>query len=183
MANRASQTILLCEDDPQERLVRTYLKACGLDTVPPSFVPRNASREVHGGNVDWVRREFPKELRACRHRHAAKAETLLIVVVDADKFEVGERRGHLLADPADSPVASKDPLVILIPRRHIETWIRAATGKKVNETDDYKNPEPAKSEIRAAARTIYDWARDQPKPGPTCVPSLHTSFPEWRRVG
>jgi hypothetical protein len=172
--------ILLCEDDPQERLVRSFLKECGLNTEPPYFVPRNASREVHGGTVGWVLREFAKELRACRQRHNTKANTLLIVVADADAFTVVERRSHLVADP---PTVTDDPLVVLIPRRHIETWIRAAMGESVNETDSYKKPEPKKSEIRAAAKEIHGWARGNPSPGPTCVPSLQAALAEWRKIG
>jgi hypothetical protein len=177
---RRSQTILLCEDDPQERLVRSYLKECGLNTEPPYLLPRNASREVHGGNVGWVIREFSKELQACRQRHATQANTLLIVVADADDITVIERRGHLVADP---PVAANDPLVILIPRRHVETWIRAATRHKVTETDDCKNPEPRKSDVREAAAAIHGWARNAPTPGPTCVPSLLDALPAWRTIG
>ena len=143
-------------------------------------MPRNASREVHGGNVTWVLREFQRELEACRKRHAARANTLLIVVVDADNFEVVDRRGHLKADP---PVSPTDPLVVLIPRRHIETWIRSATNQAVNETDDFKNPEPKKSEIRDAAITIHGWARHIPPPGATCVASQSSSFPMWRKIG
>lgn len=170
----------MCEDDPQERLVRSYLKVCGLNTEPPYFVLLNASREVHGGNVGWVLREFPKQLHACRQRHATQANTLLVVVADADSFTVVDRQGHLIADP---PVSPTDPLVMLIPRRHIETWIRAATGQPVNETDSYKNPEPKKSEVRAAAAAIHGWSRNTPQPGPTCVASLLSTLPRWRRIG
>jgi hypothetical protein len=180
VSSRVSQTVLLCEDDEQERLVRFYMHHCGLKTDPPYLYPINASRKVHGGNVTWVIREFPKQLEACRKRHAAYASTLLIVVMDADQGQVVERRGQLICDPA---VSGKDPLVVLIPRRHIETWIRAALNIYVDETTDYKNPVPTKSEVRVAVATIHSWARDNPQPGPTCVPSLKTALPEWRKIG
>ena len=180
MSDRVSRTILLCEDDPQEQLVRSYLKECGLNTLPPYLVTRNASREVHGGNVGWVLEAFAKELRACRKRHAAKANTLLIVVVDADDFTVEERRSQLVAVP---PMVPTDPLVALIPRRHVETWIRAALEENVAETDDCKNSKLKKSAIRAAATRIHGWTRDSPPPGPTCVPSLHAALVEWRKIG
>lgn len=180
MSERVSRTILLCEDDPQQRLVRLYLRECGLRTEPPYFVTRNASREVHGGNVGWVLHEFPKELLACRQRHTAHANTLLVVVVDADDLTVAERRGHF---SADTPLSDADPLVMLIPRRHIETWIRAARKLTVNETDSYKNPEPKKSEVGAAAKQIHAWARNNPRADSNCIPSLQMSFSEWRRIG
>jgi hypothetical protein len=127
-----------------------------------------------------VLREFPKELEACRRRHVTHANTRLIVVIDADQFEVGERRSHL--DRATQRSAT-DPVVLLIPKRHIETWVRAALGQVVNETDDYKFPELKRPQFRAAAEQIYSWARDNPKPGPTCVPSLKQAMPDWKEIG
>jgi len=170
----------LCEDDPQERLVRFYMHQCGLKTNPPYILPLNASREVHGGNVTWVIREFPRQLEACRKRHTTNANTLLIVVVDADHKEVEHRGAELVCDP---PVKAGDPLVVLIPRRHIETWIRSALGITVDETSDYKKPDPTKSDVRSAASTIHGWARATPKPISTCVPSLRMALPEWRKIG
>lgn len=180
MSDRVSRTVLLCEDDPQEQLVRSYLKRCGLNTEPPSFFPRNASREVHGGNVGWVLGQFRNELEACRRRHETHANTMLIVVVDADDNTVAVRRDHL---NQLSQMVPTDPIVVLIPKRHIETWIRSALGETVNENDSYKNPELKKSEIREAASEIHGWARANPAPSPTCVNSLRHSLPEWRKIG
>ncbi len=104
---------------------------------------------------------------------------MLIVVVDADENTVAGRRGHL---NQQSQIDAHDPLVILIPRRHIETWIRAALGDAVNENDSYKKPEPKKSEIRAAGIQIHGWARENPLPGATCVDSLRIALPEWRKI-
>jgi len=180
MADRVSLTVLLCEDDVQERLVRSYLKECGLNTHPPYLIPRNASREVHGGNVGWVLREFPKELEACRQRHATRANTLLIVVIDADDFAVKDRRSHL---QSDVQLAGNDPVAVLDPKRHVETWIRAALGHLVNEVDDYKNPQPKKAEVRTAAKQIYGWVRDKLPAKPMGIPSLIDAMPEWRKIG
>jgi hypothetical protein len=176
MGDRVSEMVLLCEDDPQEQIVRRYLGRCGLRTMAPTLRVRNASREVYGGNVDWVLKEFPKEVAACRRRHAAHAKTLLIVVVDADEGRVVDRRAEL-------PTNAGDPVVALIPKRHIETWIRSALGQAANESDSYKNPPPAKADIRAAADQIHGWARNNPAPGATCVDSLRTSLPEFRLLG
>jgi hypothetical protein len=180
MTDRVSETILLCEDDPQEQLVRNYLKECGLPTEPPRLIVKNASRAIHGGGVHWVIKNFPTELKACRERHATHAKTRLIVVVDADDFTVAERRSHLVADP---PVTANDPLVVLIPKRHVETWIWAALNEAVNEANRYKKPDLKRRHIREAAKVIYGWARCNPAPGATCVPSLQTALPEWRKIG
>lgn len=181
MSDRVSRTILLCEDDPHAQLVRAYMERCGLQTREPYFHPRTASREVHGGNVNWVIREYPKELHACRQRHVTHANTLLIVVIDADDLEVVDRRNQLKANP---PASAIDPVVILIPKRHIETWIRFALGDRVSELEDCKkNREPSKSEVREAAKLIHDWARGNPAPDHTCLPSLRDALPDWRTIG
>lgn len=177
MADRVSEIVLLCEDDPQEQIVRRYLERARVRTSPPTFRPRNASREAAGGNVGWVLKEFPKERDACRRRHAAYANTRLIVVIDADDHTVDERRRQLDVREGD------DPVVVLIPKRHIETWIQSAMGHAVNETDSYKHPTPDKHDIRAAGNRIYDWAHQSPEAGATCVDSLRRALPQFRRLG
>jgi len=180
MSDRVSQTILLCEDDPQEQLVRNYLQECGLPTLPPRLIVKNASRAEHGGGIKWVLEHFPAELKACRQRHATHAKTQLIVMVDADDFTVADRRLHLVGDP---PVSPADPLALLIAKRHVETWIRAALGDIVNEIDRYKKPQLKRADIRGGAKVIHGWAHTNPHPGPTCVPSLHAALTEWRKIG
>ena len=70
-----------------------YLKRCGIkyDRVLTTIA---ASRLVAGGNVTWVLDKFPEELRAVRSRQT-KAETLLIVMLDADKGTVEDRQIEL----------------------------------------------------------------------------------------
>ncbi len=180
-----SQAILLCEDRPQASLVRLYMERCGLSTKAPSLLQIIASERVHGGNVVWVLREFPRQLDACRKRHT-RAKTLLILVADADDLGVDGRQRDLsraLQGANVEPMASSDPAVVLIPKRHVETWIRATTGQPTNETDDYKPDEPGKAEIRAAAQVIHGWVHDNPKPDENCIASLRNAFPEWRKIG
>lgn len=180
MSDRVSQTILLCEDELQSKLVCAYLKKCGRSTQARSLLKKIASLARRGGGEQWVRQEFPTELRACRKR---QAKTVLIVVVDADHFTIEERQGHLKAGCDDPPVADDDPLVVLVPKRHVETWIRAATGEQVTEIQDCKFPKHMKPEVDAAAREIHKWARNNAQPGATCVESLLAALPEWRKIG
>ncbi|MEI8079071.1 MAG: hypothetical protein WCH61_05515 [bacterium] len=179
--SKPSSIILLCEDRMQASLVYAYLNKCDYKT--DRCVIRKVASEKgksEGGNVGWVLEEFKKELHACRQRHRVVAETLLIVVIDADDFSVDDRRTHL---KDKTLFDATDPLVLLIPRRHIETWIRAATNQPVGEIEDCKRPALGKPEFRTAATTIHGWARNAPPPGPTCVPSLRSAFPEWRKIG
>jgi len=108
------------------------------------------------------------------------------VVVDADALGVDERHRDLqsaLQGEKLEPIALSDPIVVLIPKRQVETWIRATTGQPTNETDDYKSDQPGKDELRAAAQLIHGWAHDTPKPDHNCVSSLHMALPEWRKIG
>jgi hypothetical protein len=185
VSDRVSQTILLCEDRLQASLVRSYTERCGLNTKEPCFLPIIASERVRGGNVAWVLREFPRQLDACRKRQT-RANTLLILVADANGRGVDERYHDLdraLAGAELGPIVSSDPLVVLIPKRHIETWIRATTRKPTNETDDYKSDEVGRAEVRGAAQIIHGWAHDSPSPDDDCIPSLRKAFPEWRKIG
>ena len=174
MSDRVSRTILLCEDELHERLARAYMERCGLSARPPLLFPLVASRMQHGGNVDWVLREFPKQLYACRQRQK-KARTLLIVLVDADKFAVDERRRQLdarLTQAGYEALHETDPVVLLIPRRHVETWICSLLGKAVTEDEDCKDwDKPTRAEIRQAAHTVYQWAARMP----------HLALPAFRR--
>ena len=173
MGRSPSLTILLCEDDAHEQLVRSYLKKI-VGYNSRNVRPLNASRQVHGGNVGWVLREFPKQLQACRNRHA---HTLLIVIIDADDFTVDQRSASLSNEGAFSEA---DPLVLLIPRRHVETWIRVALGEEVNETATYKKPAPKSKDFSTAASQIYQWVRQIPPPDLRNVPSLLGALPNWR---
>jgi hypothetical protein len=185
MSERVSQIILLCEDETHERLTKAYLKACGHKN-PERFVRSLvASRMQHGGNVGWVLDEFPKQLHACRQRQK-KARTLLIVLVDADKLTVEARRRQLLGRVKSAGLeefGKSEPAAILIPKRHIETWVSALLGDAVTETEDCKiRRKLRKEEIRRAAETLDEWSRPNATPGTTCVPSLLEALPEWNKI-
>jgi hypothetical protein len=187
MSDRVSQTILLCEDDEHERLIKAYLKRCGLRFQSPNVKSLVACREQQGGNDAWVLNRFPKELHACRQRQKRKGKTLLIVLIDADKYSVDDRRRQLLERAKSAGLeqfAENEPVALLIPKRHIETWIRALLSETVTEEQDCKTWHvPTREEIRQAAQTLYEWSRPKATPGPSCVQSLRAALPEWRKIG
>jgi hypothetical protein len=186
MNDRVSKTVVLCEDDPQARLVREYMKRCGVPHRPPFVQELVASRMRRGGNIGWVLDRFPQELHACRQR-SKKVKTLLVVCVDADDRSTNERRGQLFsrveAEGYDKCEVA-DPVVFLIPKRHVETWLCALGGQTVSEDQDCKGQtDVGKANVRAAAHILYDWSRPHAVVGPHCVPSLQAAFPEWRKIG
>lgn len=187
MSDRVSRYILLCEDQTQERLVKAFMKARGLKADAPYVDSIVASRLCHGGNVDWVLKRFPKELHACRKRQIAKAETRLIVMVDADEFTVDERRREVLcrvSNHDDRHFAESSSVALLVPKRNVETWVCALLGDQVNEEDDYKTNKPfTAAQIRTAGKVLADWSRPGAACSPANVPSLLASFPEWLKIG
>jgi hypothetical protein len=185
MSDRVSQTILLCEDRPQASLVRAYMDRCDLNTKEPFLLPIIASERISGGGVAWVLRELPRQLDACRKRKL-RANSLLVVVADADDFSVDERYRQLnnaLRADRSKELDDSDPVVVLIPKRHIETWIRFGIGQPTNETDDYKFEGLGRTETREAAKSIYGWAHNNPKPNEGVIPSLRAALPGWSKIG
>jgi hypothetical protein len=184
VSSRASRIILLCEDEAHQRLAVAYMNRCGIHRR--DVIDVVASRQKQGGNVGWVLDEFSRQLQACRQRHKAKANTLLVVVVDADTYTVDERRREFndrLKQARQDELRADDPVALLVPRRHVETWIRSLLGRSVTEDEDCKgSSKPSKEDIRQAADTLHEWARENATPGATCVPSLSAAFPEWRKI-
>ncbi len=186
MSSRVSKAVLLCEDQAHVRLTTAFLKKCGIEGLDRILRPRVASRLRAGGNIGWVLDEFPGELRASRNRQK-KAETLLIVMIDADHASVADRRRELneCAKKAGlEPIGADESVAILIPKRHIETWIRALLGHNVTEEEICKtNAAATKEEVRQAAEQLFAWSRPNAEPGPSCVPSLVEALPTWHRLG
>lgn len=177
MSDRFSQRIVLCEDEEHSRLVSAYLRRCGLRYDPPYVTL------LMLGSVVNVVRDFPKQLEAVRKR-SKMAKTQLIVVMEADeKHSVTERRQQL---QNASAFTDADPVAVLIPKRHIESWFRSALGQDIDEANDCKRPGKNhwdSEEIRTVAARIHEWSRDPASAPTTCVSSLRESFTEWRKIG
>ena len=186
MSKRVSKAVLLCEDEAHQRLVRAFLKRCGISNLDRLLTEKVASKLKKGGNDVWVLENFHIELQAVRQRQKAKAETLLIVVIDADKHSVVERRSELnvRAKNAEMEQLGEEEIALLIPKRNIETWFRALLGETVDEEKDYKNNQkPTKEEIRQAAEKLYEWSCPGATLGKSCAPSLAASLPIWQMIG
>jgi hypothetical protein len=135
MMSRASQIILLCEDQLQEVVIRRFLKNKGATHRSIRTIPYY--RGV-GSGEQFVREEYPNQIKAFRQRHA---QTLLIVVIDADTHSVTERNRQLddaCEERGERPRTANEAVVYFVPKRHIETWLAYLDGQDVNETDSYK---------------------------------------------
>ncbi len=183
MPERIANKIILAEDLEQQNLVRRYLERCG--HAPPFRLLPLTKR---GSGEKYVRDQYSKEVHACRSALGRRASALLVVIVDADTGETRWRATQLsdaLRAAGMDERREDEPIVVLIPRRHVETWIRALLGNQVDEVTDYtKAPysTPVANDIKNAAAELHEWTRPGANPCPTCPPSLTASLPEWRKI-
>ena len=168
--------VLLCEDAATDTFVRRFLrrrqfKARDIRTLPIPHGPQSGEQ--------WVRQKYPSELKAIRSRQNA----FLIVVTDADTHTTQARRSQLDDEcnveqvPARKPA---DPVIIIVPRRNIETWFAYLDGESVDETVDYnayksKNPRPF-------AEELYRMCHEAQKLRSPVPPSLAESCQEYRKL-
>jgi hypothetical protein len=175
-----SQVVILAEDQRHSSFVRSYLKKRGFLNHQITVEPLPAGR---GCGEQWVRERYGKSVGACRWR-SARAQTALVVIVDADIGSV-ERRTRQLSDGLvqDDIMRRSDEerIAHLIPKRNIETWILCLSGNQVDEDSDYR-AEKIDGKIVSAAAVFFDWSRRNAQVPPRCVPSLRLAIPEIRRL-
>ncbi len=187
LPERIANKIILAEDAVQQNLVRRYLQRCGHESRECRFVPLPA-RGPGGSGEKYVRDKYPQQVQACRSSLGRRATALLVVIVDADR-EATERRAAQMEDALFAAGmqarGSDEQIVVLIPRRHVETWIRALLGNQVDEVTDFtKAPysTPVPNDVKGAAAKLHEWTRPGAIPGPTSPLSLTASLPEWRKI-
>jgi len=180
---RIANKIILAEDREQQNLVYRYLEQCG-HGAGVRFEPLPAKGRG-GSGEKYVRDQYPRQVQACRSALGRRASALLVVIVDADMETTQHRATQLskaLKDKEMERRGDNEPIVVLIPKRHVETWIRALLGNQVDEETNYKTHEPTSGEISEAALTLHRWTRPNANANTTSPPSLTASLPEWRKI-
>jgi hypothetical protein len=112
-------------------------------------------------------------------------KTALVVATDADLRPVAQRENELAAAlqaTGEQPRGETEAIVLLIPKRNVETWICCLTGERVDEVTDYKNRRGIDDMIKPTAEALYQWSRPRHVIPTNCVPSLQRAFPELRRL-
>lgn len=127
--NKASQIIVLCEDKAHEVFVKRFLKKGW--GVKPRAIRVRPYPEGKGSGKKHVTDKISLEAAALRRRHAA---TVLLVVQDADELPVAQVRSGLDVK-IQPPRGNEEPIVFIIPKWHIQTWIAYLAGETVDEAD------------------------------------------------
>jgi hypothetical protein len=155
MSIRRVKIVFLCEDSQHEAFTRRFLKGMGWNTRELR-VEKSPSATCSA--EQWVRREFPNELRIYRRRrqHAASA---LIAMIDADTKGVRDRILEFETEckSREMPFRTRDESVgIAIPKRNIETWIHYLNGEAVNEDDVYPKLDRERG-CKPAVDKLIEW--------------------------
>ena len=184
MPEHPSAIVILAEDQEHQNLVWHYLKNCSRYKKKMREIRKVPLPGSQGCGSQYVREQFPKEVAECRKRYL---KPLLIVITDADNLSAVEREQTLhkeLAENNHHAVNAAEPIVILVPKWQVETWIKCLVGQNVLESDKNSDrPAVTSQDIINASGTLHDWARPNAQVGNTCVNSLNASLPRWLRIG
>ncbi len=175
-----SRVFVLAEDERHRSLILRYLIECGLKQHEMRIQLSPAGR---GSAENWVLKTFASETRAYRSRQA-RAESALIVMIDADTRSVQDRWNQL--DQAlkvnGEPAVSRDERIArLVPKRNVETWILYLNGEDVNETADYSGERRNWNTLSPhAAEALCQWSRPNAGPPNHCIDSLQLGVRELK---
>ena len=162
MSNPTDITIL-CEDRQQASFVRRFLMKRGSWTHRDLVF--NVAPEAGGSAEQWVREQFPAELRAYRSSHKRYA---LIVVIDADRREVLDRIKDFDNVCEKHDIAKKrldERVLFVVPKRNIETWLLYLSGQDVDEDKEYRGYDSERRCRPNADRLAEMCMRQQPLEG------------------
>lgn len=152
VSENIAEVVIVAEDLRQGTFVRRYLKRA--DNSRKLRV--EISPKGKGAGERFVRESYATELTYYRSR-AHHRRAALVIAIDADTETVAERGRQLeeaLKKAGEDARRSSESIALLIPKRHIETWIVCLTGQTVDETTDYKSTKDLDSKIQQAAHLI-----------------------------
>jgi hypothetical protein len=182
--NKPTAVVVLCEDERTFSFAKRYLNKCGITGIRSKISPK-------GCGYDFVINEFANEVLAYRIANARK-NTWLIAVVDADTGTVAQRLGKMdkaLENSNEQRVKDisikNERIARLVPRRNIETWIKALNSEQVNETDNYKykkHDDEWDAIIPSAAVTFFAYTRQNAQVPENLIASLLHGVNEMSRV-
>lgn len=172
-----TRAVILCEDRQQEVFARTFLENCG---IAPYRVMINQLGK--GAGEQYVRENFPNEVRIFRSKFPAQPNTCLVVLTDADILEVTQRLHKLNEALKNNGLPERrigEHIGVFIPKRNIETWIHFLMEEPVNEEDTYK-----KFEKQSICKPfVENLAHNRRNPLPEdAPPSIRAACEELNRI-
>jgi hypothetical protein len=174
---KSAEIIILCEDQTHNTFARAFLKRRNFNPRAIRTLP--IPGRSGGSGEASVRRSFPNELKAIRGRSNA----MLVVLIDADTYDVAERKRQLMQECAACGVpwrGDDDHVVLIVPKRNIESWLVYLDGDEPNEeSSEWKRKKEGLAKPGAKALDeMCHVAQRLREPAP---PSLEEACDEWRR--
>ncbi len=172
-----TQIVLLCEDQQLATFMRRFLKRCG-------WQPRDIREQIappgQCSGEQWVRMRYPDELTALRQRGG---KTVLAVGTDADTLSVDERIATLDRECQSRGVqkrTTQESVVMVVPKRNIETWFAYLRGEAPNEADVYPRY-PHESDCKGDVRALGEMCRKRQLRDPV-LSSLKAACNEYQKM-
>lgn len=168
---------LLCEDKQTESFARRFLFHRGFDHRDILALPLPHGKQ---SGEQWVRCQYPRQLKAIRSRRGV----LLVVIADADSLTVKARKDELNQECKKQEVqvrTSKDPVIMAIPRRNIETWFAYLDGTEVDEKTTYPRLNRI-GDCHKHAKVLYQMCHERQELAEPAPPALREACEEYRKL-
>ena len=132
--NKNYKYTVLCEDKLSHCYIRRFLIAQGISGRKIFMTPLPAE----GCGEQYVRRQFPKYLTALRSK--SFDSNVLVVAIDADAkscIERDEQLNEMCRFAGVDKRSENDRVLLFVPKRNIETWVKHFDGENVDENQDF----------------------------------------------
>ena len=175
----STSVVLLCEDLQTDMFLRRFLRR---------RFGRGFRHRIHsvpfaagsGSGEQRVREQFPDQLELIRGRRGV----VLIAVTDADKESTAARRMQLQQQCAVRGIVAlraSDPVLVVVPRRSIETWFQYLSGHEFDETTRYRHLR-READCQPLADRLYDMCHKDQKLAEPAPASLVEACREYPRL-
>lgn len=184
MGDRIVSLVILAEDQRSANFLRRYVGQLG------NRVNQRQIRVLccpQGSGEQFVRQQYPKEVKEQRRCVAGGIRrAALIVHVDADTDTVASEHQTLAAELIRSRSGARESherIAIVVPKRHIETWLHGLSGAVVTEDQNCKRElRDHDSKIGYAAEALFRLTRANAVSPPANLQALTVAVPELRRL-
>ena len=183
MSSRPSQIILLCEDELQDVFARHFLRKHGYKNHDLHVMDYP---DGSGSGWKFVRDRYPASLRQYRNR-AARVETILIIMMDADNRPVSRCVRELDKACEEQQVdkrQARENVVFVIPKWSIETWLKFLRDEPCDEDQQTKQGDkPAQArDCRPEAEALFQLCQQGLDPDSALPDSLKKSCDDYARI-
>ncbi len=175
--SRKVQLVLLCEDSQHEVFARRFLVKMGW---PTRSLRVEKSPGGRGSAEQFVRKQFPRELKAHRLR---PVEQSLVVMIDGDADGPHQRMVRLKDECRAQnvePPRDNERVAVFVPTWNIEAWIAYLDGEEVDEAKKNYPKLPRPSNCKKQVATLAEMCKKQTlrQPAPASLLTACTEYQE-----